>query len=143
MSGFGKQVKDWTKKQNLKLDAIIKETVQDTIEIAQYPMRAGGNMRIKTGFLRASIQASVGSIPKGPVGNPQGKEYPVGSQAAGAPLQAVLIMWRPLRSERLMVGWTANYARPREYKDGFLRHAVARWQTTANTAVKRVEQRFG
>jgi len=114
-----------------RLTATMKNSVQDTIGNAQVPVGAGGRMRIKTGFLRASIQAAIGSMPSGPTRGTGEKDekYPIGAQVAGEPVAAALLRWNPF-TQTFFVGWTASYARAREYKDGYLRTATNKWQQT-------------
>ena len=163
MAKFGDQVNKFARKYEARLRTIARISVQDTISIAQEPgippnaaMGAmssggvlggsGGRMRVDTGFLRASIQAALHTMPRGPSVN-EGthggkKKYPVGKQAAGEPVAAVLLRWDPLTPTPIFVGWTANYARYREAHDGFLRGAVEKWDQTVKKAVKRVEAAF-
>ena len=79
-------------------------------------------MRVDTGFLRASQAYKIGSLPEGPTRGDKGKKYsgPVGDGPE------VLLDWEP--GDTTFVGWTAGYARIREYKDGFLRLAVQKWK---------------
>jgi len=98
-------------------------------------------MRFDTGFLRASIQAALGTMPSGPTTNEGGRTFSEGQQVAGEPVSVTLLRWEPGR-DTLFVGWTANYARFREAKDGFLRGAVELWPRTVDAAAKRVRKRI-
>ena len=95
-------------------------------------------MRVDTGFLRASIQGSINSMPSGPTTNDDKEKFALGTQAAGEPISVTLLKWEPISNDVLFVGWTAGYARPREHKDGFLRSAVDMWDVTVAKAAKRI-----
>lgn len=41
-------------------DAVLRESAQRVIEVMQTPVAGGGNMPVDTGFLRASLQTSLG-----------------------------------------------------------------------------------
>lgn len=137
---FAQQVAAFADKYDKRLRASARYAVQETVEMAQKPLRAGGRMRIDTGFLRASIQAAIGYMPAGPVVNELEQNYPDGTQVAGDPVSVTLLKWTPFDGQHLFIGWTANYARYREYEDGFLRGATEQWDATVKAAVKRVKR---
>ena len=164
MGKFSDQVEGFTELYKARLRAVAQTSVQDTISIAQKIQikkgassaavakaastgGGGGRMRVDTGFLRASIQAGIGSMPSGPTrgkkrsAGQKGLIYPINSSVSGEPVPVTLLRWN--LNETLFVGWTANYARPREAKDGFLRGAVEKWDQTVFKAVKKVERNFG
>jgi hypothetical protein len=135
---FADQVTKHTETYRKRLRATAREAVQDTVDIAQKMRGEGGRMRVETGFLRASIQAAIGYMPSGPTTNDEDQNYPEGTIVAGEAVSVTLLKWDPA-TEHLFVGWTANYARPREYNDGFLRGAVEQWPATVEAAAKRVK----
>ena len=104
-------------------------------------------MRVLTGFLRASIQGAIGHMPSGPTTNDGGyggkRKYSGDQIAAGEPVIVTLLRWDPFKETALFIGWTANYARHREYKDGFMRGAVEMWDVTVEKAAKRVGAQLG
>ena len=53
MPGFGDQVAVLAAKYQARMRAVMRESVQETVEIAQRISQEGGRMRVKTGFLRA------------------------------------------------------------------------------------------
>ena len=143
MGSFSNQVGQWNNKAKKSYRATARTAVQSTVSLAQRVRESGGRMRVKTGFLRASIQGSIGHMPSGPTrGETSSKvtEYfPVGTQAAGEDISITLLKWDPLTGDSIYVGWTANYARPREYYDGFLRGAVEVWDNTVDMAALKVK----
>jgi hypothetical protein len=137
MGTFTDQVNKFNRKVDKRIRVTAQNSVQETVRLAQRVRKKGGRMRVLTGFLRASIQASLNGMPSGPSDNPNGDEYGLDTQVAGEPVPVTLLKWDPLKGETMSIGWTANYARPREYHDGFLRGAVELWdQTVAKEAMK-------
>jgi len=142
---FSKQVEAFARKVEAKYRVVARESVQQTVSLAQRTRGEGGRMRVKTGFLRASIQAALDSMPSGPTQPRKGAkdlEYE-GKQIAGEPLSTVLLRWDPVNEQDLYVGWTANYAQHRETLDGFLRGAVEQWDQTVANAVLNAEIGLG
>jgi hypothetical protein len=76
-------------------------------------------MRVDTGFLRASGGAALNQRPSGPTSPDDAAS---GGSQTGEPLAVALAKMQP--GDALYWGWTANYALPREFKDGFARGAA-------------------
>ncbi len=131
MGKFEDQIKRFQRKYEKRLRATARTSVQEVVSLAQRVEGDGGQMRVDTGFLRASIQGATGTMPRGKTQPRKGakKDEYAGQQVAGTPITAVIAKWDLGMDQPLHVGWTAAYARPREYKDGFLRLAVQNWDT--------------
>ena len=140
MSTFSAQVTALTKKYQMQMRATMRGSVQKTVSIAQKTEEEGGRMHVDTGFLRASIGASTGEMPTGTSINPDPKADDVVFQYEGTAVAAALLRWQP--GETLYVGWTANYARPREARDGFLKGAVEQWDGTVDLEAAKVKRRI-
>jgi len=140
MGKFTATIAEWATKSEKGMAAIRNESVKRVIQQAQTPTAQGGNMRVDTGFLRSSGQLSFSGMPTGPVRpapdaapNQYGFDVsPVALQLAGAGLNTTLY-W----------GWTANYAKYREWHDAFLRLAVQNWPTIVNTVTNDIKKRYG
>ena len=141
MSTFTTQINAAIAKYKVRMDVTAKSAVQETVRLAQRIEKEGGRMLVDTGFLRASIQGSTGSMPTGVSINPDPKGEGETIEYNGGDVAASIIKWQP-GLETLYIGWTANYARPREYKDGFLRGAVEQWDGTVNLVANRIKQRI-
>lgn len=126
---FKAQVDDQVRLVQRRLDAVFRESARRVIENAQTPEAKGGRMRVKTGFLRNSGRAGKGDLPKGPIRGTKGRSYDW-ERTSQAAVMALIAQTRP--GEKIFFGWTANYARFREYQDGFLRGAVEQWQRYAS-----------
>jgi hypothetical protein len=117
---FSRQVRRFTGNYRRRANAVFKQSVQDVAQHASVPVAQGGRMRVDTGFLRNSIRGAVGTLPSGP--SERG-----GASNSGALEDVTLVIAGADIGETIYVGWTANYARPREYRDGFLAAAAQKW----------------
>ena len=143
-SDFAGDVAKFGQRYKARLRATAREAVQETVSMAQRVEDQGGTMRVDTGFLRASIQAGLHTMPSGEVRPRKGaKKNEYVRQVAGEPIATALLRWDPSTSDRLFVGWTANYARTRDAKDSFLSSAVEVWDQTVWRAAKKTEAGFG
>lgn len=133
---FTAQVEHFVTKSKAITTAVMKEGVQEVINVAQTPTAKGGHMRVDTGFLRASGQVSLTGMPSGPSrGDPKSNyAYDDGS--------VVLELTKAKPGDTIFFGWTANYALARESKDAFLRLAVQRWQQIIDGVVARLKARM-
>lgn len=120
------------------------EGVERQVELMQTPVGAGGNLRVDTGFLRASLKAAVGHANFTVTFRPDGEakySFDLGEVSlviAGAELE-----------DAIEVVYTANYARPREYGargqqgDRWVALSSQRWPQTMAGVVKDIRARRG
>ena len=129
---FSAQVDDWIAKSERLSMAVLQQATQAVINDANTPVAKGGRMRVDTGFLRNSLKAKIGSMPSG-------------TATAGnwSDSEVVLTLTRLQPGQVFYAGWTANYARPREHYDGFLRMAAQKWQEQVDAAARQLRQRAG
>lgn len=121
---FAGQVDDIIAKTDERMTALVRQSLQDVINNAQTPTAKGGRMRVDTGFLRASGQASLNGMPTGPTrGESKVKHfYDDGSK------NVVYVELAKLEiGATFYFGWTAEYAKYRELFDGFLEGALQHW----------------
>ena len=137
MSSFAAQVEAMARKYQMQLRATAKGSVQHTVKLAQAVEKEGGRMRVDTGFLRASIAGAYDVMPHGVAVNPDPK---VKVKYDGKPIAAAIVRWKP-ETQVLYIGWVANYARPREARDGFLKGATEQWDQTVNMIAAGVKAR--
>jgi hypothetical protein len=107
-----------TKKRQL---ALMRQSLQETVDVAQTPVAKGGRMRVDTGFLRASGQSSLNGMPTGPQRGAEGGAYNWKENQTELTLAGMDL------GSTFFFGWTANYAKYREAFDGFLETAVQGW----------------
>lgn len=129
-----------TEQYRKRLAFVAKDATLRLVNDAQRSVSKGGRMRIDTGFLRASIAAKIGGMPSGESANTSGLQYSESETASGTPIAAALIRWRPA-TETIFIGWVANYARFREYQDGFMRGAVERWPEFVRRAANEAKRK--
>ena len=139
-SDFGGDVQRFGLRYQRRLRAVARESIQDVIEIAQIPKGDGGNMPIVTGFLRASIQAALHTMPAGETQGEKDKKYT--RQIGGEPVAVALLRYDPTTSDRFFVGWTAAYARHMDAKNNYLTGAVELWDQIVARAAKKAAVGF-
>lgn len=129
---FSAQVDAWIAKSERLSMAVLQQATQAVINDANTPVAKGGRMRVDTGFLRNSLKAKIGSMPSG-----------TATAGSWSDTEVVLTLTRLQPGQVFYVGWLANYARPREHYDGFLRMAVQKWQERVDAAARQLRQRAG
>lgn len=134
VKSFSAQVDDWTKRSQKRMERVAKTATLAVIEDAQTPVAKGGRMRVDTGFLRASGRVSLDGMPSGPSRN----TGEIVTQSDSDP-NTVLTIGRAQLGDTIWFGWTANYARFREYNDAFLGIAVQKWQQFVDDAIRKVK----
>ncbi|MFC0368007.1 HK97 gp10 family phage protein [Methylobacterium isbiliense] len=109
------------------MTAVFRESAQRVIAEAQKPVAQGGRMRVDTGFLRASGTASLNGLP------PATRDRPGEGTFVYNPAAAALVIAGAGIGDTIHFGWTASYARHREYgtssqaPDAFMRTAAQQW----------------
>src|SRR5690554_3505813 len=96
-------------KYERQMTYVAKDATQSVVAAAQLERNQGGRLPVRTGFLRSSIAAALGTIPSGPAKGDPNKRYPAGT------IGEQLIRWDPAQ-ENIYVGWSAVYARKMEYR---------------------------
>ena len=123
MGRFTNKTKSWEKNFPKRFNQVAQMAVSRMANDAGEPIAKGGRMPVDTGFLRASVDAEVGRMPSGQSKNTS--NAPVAYTGAG--LTASILRWNAASGEPLYIGWVAQYARPMEYKYGFMRGAAEKW----------------
>lgn len=104
---------------------LMRQSLQDVINEAQLPVGKGGRMRIDTGFLRLSGQASLTGMPTGPSMRDLTAKHAYDN--GETPTNITVQLGELKLGATFFFGWTANYARYRELYDGFLEGALQNW----------------
>lgn len=135
MTTFSAQIEAFARKIPGALDDIRKGAAQDIVEEMQTPKGAGGNMRVRTGFLWNSLMGSTAAMPTINPGSRPPKDATPGSYGYDGAQIELVILGSEL-TDPLFFGYTAAYAGVREYHDGFVRLAAQNWRDTVfrNTA---------
>jgi len=124
-------INQWVAQSQARLEAVWKTAAQDIAREVQTPSAKGGRMRVDTSYLRNSFAADINTTPSG-----NGES----SYSAG-PISIVIN--RAKIGDRVVFGWTANYAIYVEARFAFLRSAAQNWQQIVDKAAQKVKTRVG
>lgn len=136
---MNKDIASFTEKYETRLKRVFGASVQELAEEANEPMAKGGKIRVDTGFLRSSLKGQRHRMPSGEREPRKGQTYSKTDSLDGAQessLLAELLKWKA--GDKFYLGWSANYARVREYKDGFVRTAAQRWEQIVKSNAKKL-----
>ena len=148
---FAKQVDAWTRKSHNRMHTVFQESTQNLINEAQQSIWKGGLMPINVGFLTNSGTAALNSIPSGESKAPEGY-----NQTVWDPSPVAIVIASADIGDRIVFGWTAEYARRmeygfqgadslgREYNQAgyaFMRTAANRWTAIVNETIADVKQK--
>lgn len=139
MATFSASVDAWVRKTQERVIAVRNESAQRVVAEMQTPRAEGGNMRVDTGFLRASLQGATASMPRI---NPQARGDRDGTYTYGASTIALVIA-QAKPDDTIYFGYTASYAQHRERVDGFVRLAAQNWQRIVKQVATEARQRAG
>lgn len=140
---FKAQVDAWVLKTKDRLENVVKQSAQDVIEVMQTPKQKGGNMPVKTGFLRSSLRISIGGPATGLLNRPVGYDYPEKEDRT----YELTILGAPL-GESIYAVYLASYAAAREYGtvtspgSGFRRLAAQQWQSIVSNNIRLARSMF-
>lgn len=102
---FASSVSAWVAKTKARTEAVFKESAQRVLEVAQTPVGQGGNIPVDTGFMRASLMATLGDPGFSVTFNPQnGQTY----QYDGG--QIALTINNAKLGDTISAVYTASYA---------------------------------
>lgn len=141
MQSFTAQVSDWVNQTKARRESVFKGATE-TLFFDVLTPRPAGNMRVVTGFLRASASVTLNNPNLTLVNNPDPKGVfpfqsgPIALTIAGAD-----------ETDTIFMTFTANYARPREYgargqaPDAFVATNVVRWQDIVTASALKLRGR--
>ncbi|WP_290497628.1 hypothetical protein [Hyphomonas sp. UBA4494] len=130
---FSATVDQWVRETKERMEAVFKESAQRVISDMQEPVGAGGNMPVDTGFLRASLRASV---------NEPSMSFTFRPDEGGAyryeATQVALTIAGADLGDTIYAVYSANYAHHVEYgaqgraPRAFVRLAAQKWPQIVN-----------
>lgn len=146
MGRFGGKVSAWVAETKARQEAVFKESVQRVMEVAQTPGPSvanpgggmGGHMPIATGFLRASLQAVIGTGP--PLARENPNRHVKYSFDAG---EVSLVIAGATISDTITLAYTANYARFVHRRYQFVTLAAQRWPQIVAEVSAEAQRRTG
>jgi len=124
-------IDQWVAKSQARLEAVWKTAAQDIAREMQTPRAKNGRMPVDTSYLRNSFSADINATPSG------NGETPYTS----GPISIVIN--RAKIGDRVVFGWSAQYAIYVEARYGFLRSATQNWQQIVDKAAQKVKTRVG
>lgn len=133
---FTADIEDIVAVSEQRMIAVMRQSLQDVVDNAQLPTAKGGRMRVDTGFLRASGQASLTGMPQGPIRGTKDDTYSTDDSEVIATLGEMKL------GAIFFFGWTANYAQYREIYDGFLEGALQHWGSIVAINTDTLRQRI-
>ena len=134
-SSFAQQVGAFVAKSDARMTAVFRQSAQDVINEAQEPRGRGGNMPIRTGFLRGTGDSALNKLPVGETKPPEGQE--TFSWDAGA---ALAVIAQAKLGDTIFFGWSAEYSVYMESRYGFLRLAAQNWPAIVRRNAQRLER---
>ncbi len=135
---FAAQIDSWVGATEQRMTAVFRESTQRTVSLAQ------SRIPVDTGFARASIRASLQSMPpieSGSRGTGQGYAYD--------PSAVTVTINGAQLGQTIYVGWTAGYVGYLEYghskqaPSGFVGIAALQWQATVSAVTQELKGRAG
>jgi hypothetical protein len=138
-SAFSADIGKWARQTEARMTAVFRESAQGVAEGIKRTRADGGHMRVKTGFLRASLMASTSQMPSiNPMARPP--DDAADNSFAPDPFVSLVIAGADI-GQTIYLGFTASYARPREYEDGFVRLTAQRWPQIVEESAKLIKSR--
>lgn len=141
---FAAAVSDWVRETKARGTAVFRESAQRVITEMQTPIAAGGNMPVRDGFLRASLQvtkdAPMGLTRQKPA---EGVTYTYEGSATS------LVIAGAELGETLFASYTANYAGHQNYGTSkmqgrqFVGLAAQKWPSIVNAVASEAQSRAG
>lgn len=133
---FAAEIDSFVAATKERMEAVFKESAQRTVSLAQ------SYTPIDTGFLKGSIQGSLGGMPQV---NPLAKRGSANPAAAG---NITMTIAGATLGQTLFVGYTAAYAGHVEYGTSrmaprrFVGRAAAQWPATVNAVTNDLKARI-
>ena len=140
---FQATVDAWVLKTRNRLENVVKQSAQDVIETMQLPVQKGGNMPVKTGFLRSSLRITIGGPATGLLDRPADYNYPDAEDRT----YELTILGAKL-GDSIYAVYLANYAASQEYGSGtregkgFRRLAAQQWPQIVDKNAKLARSMF-
>jgi len=136
---FGADVTDWVRQSSRRMTAVFRESTQRVVTQAQK------RIPVDTGFARASIRASLESMPliDPAFRGERGRAY---GDTTG---QVSLVINGAQIGQTIFVGWTANYVGFLEYgsskqaPSGFVRISAQEWPRIVSEVCQEAQSRAG
>lgn len=137
--GFAADVGAWAGKSEQRMTAVFRQAAQQVAETVKTTRDRGGHMRVKTGYLRASLMASTSQMPS--INSMAKPADDAADNSYAEDANVTLVIAGADIGQTIYLGFTASYARPREYEDGFVRLTAQQWPQIVEEAAKLIQSR--
>jgi len=141
---FSASVNKWVAKSERRIETVFKEAAQDVISemqevgpsVANPDSHGTGHMPVDTGFLRASLQASLNSPAPAMTFRP-----PDAKSVKYDPSPVALVIAGAQLGQTIYATYAAAYAPRMEARYGFVRLAAQNWQSIVDRRARIVKRR--
>lgn len=130
---FSTQIDEFVVDTERKLLAVMRSALTDLTNEANTDKFDGGRLPKDTGFLQHSAGAAINARPIGEVRGDKKQSYTYNVS------QVIAVLANLKIGDTFYFGWTAEYARLQEARNGFLEGALMNWQTYVNKAVSKIK----
>lgn len=120
---FQRRIRQLSGEYKDRMAKVYRQSTHDVYNDMTLTVSDGGRVRRDTGFLVNSAGAELNEMPRGPTKNETGGN--VNQRLTGISIVEAIARWKP--GDWIGAGFTANYARYREMKDGMVRGAAEKW----------------
>jgi hypothetical protein len=134
---FSAKVSAWVRMSEARTLAVFRQSAQTVAEEVKKTRDRGGHMPVDTGFLRASLMASTSKMPDIDPKATAAKGHSYTDDNSSVEL----VIANAKINQVIYLGFTASYARVREYKDGFVRLTAQRWKQIVAQSAKLIESK--
>ena len=131
----------WTKKTQRRIDAVLKDSTQSVVAVAQQTKAKGGRMPVDTGNLRNSLRSSVAG---GAMGEGASSYILVAGNMKGGDLAT--FTWTAEYARRVNDGFTGPDKLGRTYSQvgaHFVEGAVDQWPAIVRASIAKAKARVG
>jgi len=131
----------WTKKEQRRTDAVLKDATQSVIAVAQTSRDHGGRMPVITNKLRGSLQSSIAG---GASGEGEKSHILVAPLMKGGDLAT--FTWTAEYARRVNNGFTGADSLGRNYSQAgahFVEGAVDQWPAIVRASIAKAKARVG
>lgn len=132
--GFTTKIDEFVVDTEKKLLMVLRSALDSLTKEANLDKFGGGRLPKKTGFLQHSAAAALNSVPSGPTRGNKSTQYVFNADQVIPAIANLEI------GDTFYFGWTAEYAKLMEARNGFLEGALMNWQSHIDKAAARIKK---
>jgi len=135
-ASFKADLDNWVKKVNLRVETVHKPAIMLLVDDVRRPVKAGGNMPVRKGNLRNSLEATINGGPNADI------DITEDMTLSDPTAQIRGVVNNSQIGQTVSLSFRANYANEQERKHAFTRLAAQKWDQFVDVAVADVKARF-